>query len=76
MAHRRNVATLLKSWTGNRDSAMPIPARSVTPLFEVYDLPRSIAFYGDVLGCEVAERAGNGWAMLKLGDAEFMIHSR
>src|SRR5688500_17324418 len=55
---------------------MPIPARSVTPLFEVYDLPRSIAFYREVLGCEVVERAGNWWAMLKLGDATFMINGR
>src|SRR3954471_19226033 len=59
---------------------MSIRARSVTPLLEVFDMRRSVAFYRDVLGFEVVQQsAPDGhlyWAMLKLGGAVVMLNAR
>jgi uncharacterized glyoxalase superfamily protein PhnB len=59
---------------------MPIQASGVTPLLEVYDMHRSVAFYRDVLGFEVLhtyEPDGHlYWAMLKLGGAVVMLNAR
>lgn len=58
---------------------MALMLRGVTPLLEVFDMPRSIAFYRDVLGFEVVETSQPGtdftWARLKLNDAELMLNS-
>ena len=59
---------------------MPIQATGVTPLLQVYDMRRSVAFYLDVLGFEVVEQyEPDGhlyWAMLRLGGAVVMLNSR
>ncbi len=59
---------------------MPITTRNVIPLFEVYDMHKSVAFYRDVLGFEVVSKyEPDGhfyWAMLKLGDATIMLNGR
>ena len=35
-----------------------IDVRGVAPLLQVFDMPTSIAFYCDVLGCEIAASDG------------------
>ena len=59
---------------------MPITAASVTPLLQVFDTRRSVAFYRDLLGFTVIDKYepdGNlYWAMLKLGGATIMLNAR
>jgi catechol 2,3-dioxygenase-like lactoylglutathione lyase family enzyme len=47
---------------------MAITARKITPLLEVYDMRRSVAFYCDILGFEIQQKwEPDGhlhWAML------------
>jgi len=49
------------------------------PLLIVFDMPKSIAFYRDVLGFEVVKAAPPGddcdWALLRLGAAELMLNT-
>lgn len=58
---------------------MAIAIRDLTPLLEVFDMPRSIAFYRDVLGFEVVETSESGddfdWAMLRCGQAALMLNT-
>jgi catechol 2,3-dioxygenase-like lactoylglutathione lyase family enzyme len=55
--------------------------RGLTPLLQVYDMPRSIHFYCDLLGFEVVStspKLKNGyfhWAWLRLGEAELMLNT-
>src|SRR5579862_5526061 len=59
---------------------MSIEIQNMIPLFQVYDMHRSVAFYRDVLGFEVIDRhAPNGhfyWAMLKHGNARLMLNAK
>jgi glyoxylase I family protein len=59
---------------------MSISASSVTPLFEVFDMRRSVAFYCDLLGFSLIDKYepdGNlYWAMLRLGGATIMLNAR
>src|SRR3954447_18376967 len=59
---------------------MAIRVAGVTPLLEVFDMRRSVAFYRDVLGFELVQQwAPDGhlyWAMLKLGGAVVMLNAR
>jgi glyoxylase I family protein len=61
---------------------MAIEVRGVAPLLEVYDMPRSVRFYRDVLGFEVVSTSPKlggedrfHWALLRLGDAEVMLNT-
>jgi len=58
---------------------MALEVEGVCPLLEVFDMPKSIAFYRDVLGFEVLKTAGPGddvgWAWLRLDDAELMLNT-
>ncbi len=49
------------------------------PLIQVFDMPRSLAFYRDLLGFHVQAQAPSGdncdWAWLKLGSAELMLNT-
>ena len=58
---------------------MSLNVSGVTPLLQVFDMHRSVAFYRDVLGCTIVstyEPEGHFyWAMLKLGDAMFMLNA-
>ncbi|HWM91611.1 MAG TPA: VOC family protein [Thermoanaerobaculia bacterium] len=60
---------------------MALKVESLTPLLQVFDMPRSIAFYRDVLGFEVVETSQprNGddfdWGMLRLGDMILMLNT-
>ena len=56
--------------------------RGLAPLLQVYDMPTSIRFYRDKLGCTVkmTSPALGGedrfhWALLELGRAEFMLNT-
>ena len=50
------------------------------PLLQLFDMPRSLAFYRDLLGFKIVQQAPSGdncnWAWLKLGDAELMLNTR
>ena len=49
------------------------------PLIQVFDMPRSLAFYRDLLGFEIVRQAPPGdncdWAWLKSGSAELMLNT-
>jgi glyoxylase I family protein len=53
---------------------------SLCPLFQVFDMPRSLALYRDVLGFGIVDQAPRGtddcnWAWLRLGPAELMLNT-
>ena len=62
---------------------MAIAIEGVTPLFQVFDVPTSIAFYRDVLGFEVIQNStpftdakdDYGWAMLRLNGVVLMLNN-
>jgi len=58
---------------------MPVEIEGVTPLFQVYDMRQSVAFYTEKLGFEVDgtyEPDGHlYWASLRRGDAELMLNA-
>ena len=58
---------------------MGIEVRGVAPLLQVFDMPRSIAFYCDVLGFQVVSTSAPGpnfdWALLKLNGVELMLNT-
>jgi uncharacterized glyoxalase superfamily protein PhnB len=62
-----------------RESAIEL--RGLTPLLQVYDMPRAIRFYRDVLGFEVVANSPQlgedffHWAWLRLGEAELMLNT-
>lgn len=62
-------------------SQTTIELRGLTPLLQVYDMPRAIRFYRDVLGFEVVANSPQlgedffHWVWLKLGDAELMLNT-
>jgi catechol 2,3-dioxygenase-like lactoylglutathione lyase family enzyme len=39
------------------------------------DMDRSVAFYGDVLGLPLIQRAGNEWARFRAGDVGLALHA-
>ena len=59
---------------------MAIEIRGLTPLFEVFDMPTSIAFYRDVLGFQIVGSDGkpvpnNDWVALELNGAYLMLNT-
>jgi glyoxylase I family protein len=59
---------------------MTIQIKGGAPLFHVYDMPASLAFYRDVLEFEVVDAAPEGpvthWAMLRNGGYYLMLNSK
>lgn len=59
---------------------MAIEVRGSCPLLMVFDMPRSLAFYRDVLGWEVVQSAGpegdTGWALLSGAGVEIMLNTQ
>jgi glyoxylase I family protein len=59
---------------------MTIAIRSITPLLQVFDMHKSVAFYRDILGFEVVDKyEPDGhfyWAMLRDGDAALMLNAK
>jgi catechol 2,3-dioxygenase-like lactoylglutathione lyase family enzyme len=51
------------------------------PLIQVFDMPRSLAFYRDLLGFEVVQASPSrgpddfDWGLLRLGEAELMLNT-
>ena len=60
---------------------MTLQIRDVAPLLFVYDMPTSVRFYRDLLGCEIVTTSpalGEDyfhWALLPIGAAEFMLNT-
>jgi catechol 2,3-dioxygenase-like lactoylglutathione lyase family enzyme len=60
---------------------MPPGLEGFAPLLQVFDMPRSLAFYRDVLGFEVVSTSPPrgkddvDWAMLRRGDIELMLNT-
>jgi glyoxylase I family protein len=59
---------------------MSIVVQGVCTLLQVFDMPRSVAFYRDVLGFEVVStspRAGDqfDWGLLRLHGTEIMLNT-
>ena len=57
-----------------------IEVRGICPLISVFSMPRSLAFYRDVLGFEVVSDSGNGdessWVWIRLNDAHLMLNDQ
>jgi len=58
---------------------MPLQLQGLCPLIQVFDMPRSLKFYRDLLGFEVVNRSGAGdqcdWVLLRQGQAELMLNT-
>jgi len=60
---------------------MAIEVRGVCPLIQVFDMPKSVQFYCDLLGFEVVSHSpyyAEGefhWTLLRLNDAEIMLNT-
>jgi len=59
---------------------MAIEVQGLTPLIQVFSMPRSLAFYRDVLGFEVMSDSGNGddssWVWLRLNGCNLMLNDQ
>lgn len=62
-----------------RISSLAIPIRGFAPLLEVFDMPRSITFYRDILSFEVVSTSAPGdhfdWALLRRDGVELMLNT-
>jgi glyoxylase I family protein len=59
---------------------MTIEIQGMAPLLQVFDMPVSIVFYRDVLGCQVKSTSSPGkerfdWALLTLNGVELMLNT-
>ena len=58
---------------------MALSTEGFVPLLQVFDMPRALAFYRDVLGFEVVSQSTQGdnfdWGMLRLKDALLMLNT-
>lgn len=58
---------------------MTLRVRGLAPLLQVFDMPRSLAFYRDALGFTVVESSAPGddadWVLLSLDGAEIMLNT-
>jgi glyoxylase I family protein len=59
---------------------MSVKIDGMTPLIQVFDMPRALAFYRDILGFEVVSDSGNGddssWIWLRLNDVDLMLNDQ
>ena len=59
---------------------MPIEIQGMTPLIQVFNMPRALAFYRDLLGFEVVRDSGNGddssWVWLRLSGTDLMLNDQ
>jgi catechol 2,3-dioxygenase-like lactoylglutathione lyase family enzyme len=60
-------------------SETPPRIEGLCPLIQVFDMPKSLAFYQDLLGFEIVQQAPPGddcdWAWLRRGGAELMLNT-
>jgi glyoxylase I family protein len=54
---------------------MALTVRGLMPLLEVFDLPKSVAFYRDMLGFDLTAGDDSWWCMLQLGEAKLMLNT-
>lgn len=58
---------------------MTVRIDGFAPLLQVFDMPRSLAFYRDVMGFDVAQRSAPGddcdWCLLRRNGAELMLNA-
>ena len=59
---------------------MSLEISGLTPLIQVFNMPRALAFYRDVLGFEIVADSGNGddssWVWLRLNDSDLMLNDQ
>lgn len=59
---------------------MAIDINGITPLIQVFSMPRSLAFYRDILGFEVVSDSGDGdnssWVWLRLNGCDLMLNDQ
>lgn len=59
---------------------MTIEVRGMTPLLSVFDMPKSLKFYRDVLGFEIVSDSGNGdkssWVWLRWNGVDLMLNDQ
>ena len=59
---------------------MSIKIAGLTPLIQVFDIPRSLAFYRDLLGFEVVRDSGGGdlssWVWLRKDGFDLMLNDQ
>ena len=59
---------------------MPIEIEYLTPLILVFNMPRALAFYRDLLGFEVVTDSGNGddssWVWIQLNGCHLMLNDQ
>ncbi len=57
-----------------------IKVENMTPLLQVFNMPRSLAFYRDTLGFQVVSDSGNAddssWVWLRLGSCDLMLNDQ
>lgn len=59
---------------------MSIKIEGMTPLIQVFSMPRSLAFYRDILGFEVVSDSGDGddssWVWLRWQSVDLMLNDQ
>lgn len=59
---------------------MGVEINGICTLLSVFDMPRSLRFYRDVLGFEIVADSGNGddssWVWLRLNDFDLMLNDQ
>ncbi len=59
---------------------MALDVQGLAPLLQVYDMPKSVHFYRDLLGFELITTSEPGeyfdWAMLRLNDTTLMLNTQ
>src|ERR1051326_3908317 len=59
---------------------MPLQIKGMTPLIQVFNMPRAVAFYRDILGFDVIADSGKGdhssWIMLRLDESQLMLNDQ
>ena len=59
---------------------MAININGMTPLIQVFDMPRALGFYRDILGFEVVADSGSGddssWVWLRLNGSDLMLNDQ
>ena len=59
---------------------MSFTITGMTPLIQVFNMPRSLKFYRDILGFELVSDSGNGdessWVWLRLNGVDLMLNDQ
>jgi glyoxylase I family protein len=59
---------------------MPVEVTAMTPLIQVFNMPRALAFYRGILGCQVVADSGDGdkssWVLLRLNSTNLMLNDQ